>query len=153
MYKWRITMEKELFFILRREAVKPFFLKVYYRKQMMNIANQIHVLRAYKVTAFRVESPFRAAPVITGSGFWVCAYDIIFKFAFYIPLYGRRAVLYIEESISPIHHKTAPKLGDLDCLPFFTPSSKDWKGKSYLRVLLWNIFIMLLFQVILLALV
>ena len=28
MYKWRITMEKELFFILRREAVKPFFLKV-----------------------------------------------------------------------------------------------------------------------------
>ena len=93
---------------------------------MINIANQIHVLRAYNVTAFRVESPFRAAPVqITGSVFWVCAYDIIFKFAFYIPLYGRRAVLYIEERISPIHHKTAPKIGDLDCLPLFTSSSKD----------------------------
>ena len=25
MCKWRITMENELFFILRREAVKPFF--------------------------------------------------------------------------------------------------------------------------------
>ena len=92
---------------------------------MINIANQIHVLRTYKVTAFRVESLFRAAPVITGSVFWVCAYDIIFKFAFYIPLYGRRAVLYIEEMISPIHHQTAPKLGDLDCLPLFTSSSKD----------------------------
>ena len=92
---------------------------------MINIANQIHVLRAYNVTAFRVESLFRAAPVITGSVFWVCAYDIIFKFAFYIPLYGRRAVPYIEERISPIHHQTAPKIGDLDCLTLFTSSSKD----------------------------
>ena len=25
MCKWRITMENELFFFLRREAVKPFF--------------------------------------------------------------------------------------------------------------------------------
>ena len=92
---------------------------------MINIANQIHVLRAYNVTAFSVDSPFRAAPVITGSVFWVCAYDIIFKFAFCIPLVGRRAILYIEERISPIHHQTAPKIGDLDCLPLFTSSSKD----------------------------
>ena len=92
---------------------------------MINIANEIHVSRAYKVTAFSVKSPFRAAPVITESVFWVCAYDIIFKFAFCIPLVGRRAVLYIEERISPIHYQTAPKIGDLDCLPLFTSSSKD----------------------------
>ena len=69
----------------------------------INIANQIHVLRAYNVTAFSVESPFRAAPVITESVFWVCAYDIIFKFAFYVPLGGRKAVIYIEERIFSIH--------------------------------------------------
>ena len=90
---------------------------------MINVAK--HVSRAYKVKAFSVESPFRAAPVIAESGFWVCAYDIIFKFAFYVPLGGRKAVIYIEERIFSIHRQTAPKLGDLDCLPLFTPSSKD----------------------------
>ena len=92
---------------------------------MINVANEIHVSRAYKVTAFSVESPFRAAPVLTESVFWECAYDIIFKFAFCVPLGGRKAVIYIEERVFSIHPQTAPKLGDLDCLPLFTPSSKD----------------------------
>ena len=68
---------------------------------MINVANEIHVSRAYIVTAFSVESPFRATPVKMESVF--NAYDIIFKFAFYVPLGGRKAVIYIEERIFSIH--------------------------------------------------